>query len=402
MNSDIRSQFPLLSEKVHDKQVVFLDNASTTPKPQSVIDAVNDYYTHYCSNIHRSVYSFGEKASKAYEDSREVARSFFSAPDDMTVLFTAGATDGLNFVARGLIPSLSEGDTILLSPIDHHANLVPWQIAAEKSGANIKYIPITEDSTFDMAALDDSFFEGVKVCAITGMSNVTGYLPPLEKISALCRKNNIIFVIDAAQLASHAPVDLGNLSCDFFATSVHKMYGPTGVGILLAKTSLLEDMPPRLYGGGMIDHVGYERSTWATIPERFEGGTPNIAGVIGTKYALEFLMSINRESAKKHEVDILSCLRSALANIDGIRLIGPDQDTCSVCSFLVESVHAHDLGTLVDHSGVAMRTGHHCAQLLMRHFNAHSTSRLSFGVYNTFEEVDIAVKAIRDSLEFLR
>ncbi len=402
MNEQLRKVFPLLSQQMRGKPVVYLDNAATTPKPTTVIQAVSDYYSSYCANIHRGVYEYSERASNAYEESRKVARDFFSVPDHMSVVFNQGTTSGINIVAHGLAHRLSQGDEIVISPVDHHSNIVPWQIIARQREAHLRYIPIKEDSSFDEEALPSCFSKRTKICAITGMSNVTGYIPPLKKIAELCKAHNTLLLIDGAQLGGHVPIDLGELGCDFLTTSVHKMYGPTGVGILIANTELLESMSPYFYGGGMIDKVDYQSSTLASIPERFEGGTPNIAGVIGTKYALDFLASLDHEITFQHEQMLAQYARKRLKAVDGITVLGPDENICSVCSFIADAVHAHDLGTLVDRAGVAIRTGHHCAQLLMRHFSAHTTSRISFGVYNTKEEADIAITAIENALEMLR
>jgi cysteine desulfurase/selenocysteine lyase len=388
----IREDFPILKRTMRGKSLVYLDNAATSLKPQSVIDEITRYYTELSANIHRGVYEFSESATQLFDEAREKAAQLINAPADSHVIFTRGTTESINVIAQGWgRKHLQEGDEIVLTELEHHANFVPWQTVARETGATLRFIPVrTEDGTLDTSEIDSIITEKTKVLAVTAMSNVTGYLPDLQPLLSRARAVGAITVVDAAQLASHNAVDVQALNCDIMAFSSHKMCGPTGVGVLYGKSAVLEETDPLLYGGDMIVKVRKERTTFKELPERFEAGTPNIAGVLGFRAAIDYIQEIGLDRAHAHEQNLLAYALERAQADDTITMYGPTDPSLrgGVFSFNLEDVHPHDTGAILDQEGVAVRTGFHCAQPLMHVYGIPGTTRASFYFYNTEGDVD--------------
>lgn len=394
----IRKDFPILSRTMRGKPFIYLDNSATSLKPQSVIDTEMAYYTEMSSNIHRGVYEFSERASLLYDEARERVARFLNAPDGSHVVFTRGTTESINTVAYGWgLKHLGPGDEVVITDIEHHANFVSWQQIAGRTGATLRFIPADPaDGTLVLDDLDSIITEKAKVVAVSAMSNVTGYMPPLERILARAREVGAITLVDAAQLASHQKVDASALGADFLAFSGHKMCGPTGVGVLWGRAEVLEQMDPFLLGGDMIVKVRREKTTFKPLPERFEAGTPNIAGVIGLKAAVDYLDEVGMEHIHEHEKQLLSYAMERAGEHDDVHMYGPTDVSIrgGVFSFNVGDVHPHDTGAILDQEGIAVRTGFHCAQPLMQVFGVPGTTRASFYLYNTYAEIDRLFEAI--------
>jgi cysteine desulfurase / selenocysteine lyase len=388
----IREDFPILSRTMRGKPFVYLDNSATSLKPQSVIDAEVAYYTEMGSNIHRGVYEFSERASMLYDEARERIARFIHAPQGSHVIFTRGTTEAINTVAYGWgLKHLGPGDEVVVSEIEHHANFVPWQAICERTGAVLKFIPADPaDGRLRLDELETIITSKTRLVAITAMSNVTGYMPPLDQILSRAKEVGAVTLVDGAQLVSHQPVDVAALGADFLAFSGHKMLGPTGVGVLWGKAEVLEDMDPFLLGGDMIVKVRKERTTFKDLPERFEAGTPNIAGVIGFTAAIDYLESVGMEAIHRHEQKLLAHATERAAAYDDLTVYGPADVSVrgGVFSFNLGDVHPHDTGAILDQEGIAVRTGFHCAQPLMQVFGVPGTTRASFYLYNTVAEVD--------------
>jgi cysteine desulfurase/selenocysteine lyase len=393
----IRQDFPILASEVNGKPLVYLDNAATSQKPRAVLDAISHYYQAENANIHRGVHRLSELATAAYEAARETLRGFLGAAHVEEVIFTRGATEGLNLVAQAYGRTrLLPGDEILVSEMEHHSNIVPWQLAAEATGAIIKVIPVDEAGNLDLAQLQSLLSPRTRIVAVTQLSNVLGTLNPIRWIADLVHPTGAILVVDGAQSAPHMIVDVQQMGCDFFVCSGHKMLGPTGIGVLYGRRELLDAMPPYQGGGGMIASVSFERTTYAPIPGRFEAGTPHIAGAIGMAAAVRYLESVGPAAAHQHESQLLALAVSELRGLPGVRLIGAGPgERASVVSFVIDGVHPHDAGTVLDQNGVAVRGGHHCAQPLMRRFGVPGTLRASFSLYNTRGEVEALVQGLR-------
>lgn len=394
----IRNDFPILSRTMRGKPFIYLDNSATSLKPQSVIDAETAYYTQLSSNIHRGVYEFSERASLLYDETRNRVARFINAPENSHVVFTRGTTESINTVAYGWgLKHLGPGDEVVVSEIEHHANFVSWQQIAERTGATLKFIPAEPaDGTLVLDELESIITEKTRLVAITAMSNVTGFMPPVERILSRAKECGAVTLVDGAQVASHRPVDVSALGADFFAFSGHKMLGPTGVGVLWGRSEVLEDMNPFLLGGDMIVKVRRERTTFKDLPERFEAGTPNIAGVIGLSAAVDYLESVGMEAVHRHEQQLLSYALERAAEHEDLTVYGPSDVSVrgGVFSFNLEGVHPHDTGAILDQEGIAVRTGFHCAQPLMQVFGISGTTRASFYLYNTFSEIDRLFEAI--------
>jgi cysteine desulfurase / selenocysteine lyase len=387
--ADLKADFPVLNETAHQKPIVYLDNAATTQKPIQVIEAVSDYYSHYNANIHRGVHTLSVKATEAYENTRQLIRNFINAPSLHEIIFTSGATESINLVAHCFERSqLKAGDEIILSRMEHHSNIVPWQLVAEQIKAQIKVIPITESGELDIQALKELISAKTKLIAIAHISNAIGTINPVEQIIQIAHQHHIPVLIDGAQAISRMPIDVKQLDCDFYAFSGHKMYGPTGTGILYAKSKWLEQMPPYQGGGDMIAEVSFEGTRYSKLPYKFEAGTPNIAGIIGLNAAINYLNAVGMENIALHEQRLLHYAHEQLAKIDGLKIIGNATNKSAVISFIMPGIHPHDIGTFLDCEGIAIRAGHHCAMPLMKHFNLTATARVSFGLYNTKEDVD--------------
>ena len=388
----IRRDFPILTERIRGKPLVYLDNAATTHKPQAVIDAVTRFYSAENSNIHRGVHYLSERATVAYEAVRERVARFLNAPSARQIVFTRGTTESINLVANAFGRStLGPGDEILITGMEHHSNIVPWQLVAEATGAVVKAVPITDAGELDLDAFDRLLSPRTRLVAVVHLSNALGTINPVRELVARAHAQGAVVLVDGAQSASHLEVDVQALDCDFFACSGHKIYGPTGVGVLYGRESLLERMPPWQGGGDMIASVTLERSTYAPVPAKFEAGTPMIAEVMGLGAALEYVESVGMPAIAAWEEQLLSLATEKVGAVPGVRLIGTARDKASVLSFVVDGIHPHDVGAILDDDGIAIRTGHHCAQPVMHRFGLPATARASFAFYNTPAEVDALV-----------
>jgi cysteine desulfurase / selenocysteine lyase len=391
----IRAQFPALHQEVNGKHLVYFDNGATSQKPQMVIDAITHYYSKENSNIHRGVHFLSQQATDKYEAAREAVRRFINAGSIEEIIFTRGTTEAINLVSSCLARSLfKEGDEIIISAIEHHSNIVPWQMACEQSGAILKVIPVLDSGELDMEAYRDLLNEKTKLVAVNHISNALGTINPIEEMIPLAHAKGALVLIDGAQAVPHAKVDVQALNADFYCFSSHKMYGPTGVGILYGKKDILEKMPPYHGGGEMIKEVKFEGATYNDLPFKFEGGTPNIAGGIGLEAAIRFMEEVGVENIAKQEADLLAYATEKLKALGGIRFIGEAKNKAGLVSFLMEGIHPYDAGTTLDKLGIAIRTGHHCAQPVMDRFGIPGTIRASFAVYNTKEEIDIFIAGL--------
>jgi cysteine desulfurase/selenocysteine lyase len=396
----VRADFPILKRQIHGKPLVYLDNAATTQKPQAVLDAIASYYTDINANVHRGVHELSERATEAYEGGRERVRVFLNAASVREIVFTRNATEGINLVAHSFArPRLQPGDEVLVSAMEHHSNIVPWQLVCEAAGATLAVAPIDDRGDLILEEFERRLTPRTRLAAITHMSNALGTITPVRDIVSLAHARGVPVLLDASQAAYHMPVDVRALDCDFLVATGHKLYGPTGIGVLYGKEEHFDAMPPFLGGGDMISSVTFERSTWNVLPYKFEAGTPDISGAIGLHAALDYIESVGFEAIGAHERDLLAYGTQVLEAIDGVRLIGTARHKASILSFVVEGVHPHDVGTIVDREGVAIRTGHHCAQPVMARFNVPATARASLAMYNTREELDalgLAVRKVRE------
>ena len=400
---EIRKDFPILSSIIHGKPLCYLDNAATTQKPTSVIDSDVYYYTHLNANIHRGVHHLSEAATKAYEDARLKVQKFINASSEKEIIFTKGTTESINLVAQTLGRSiLMEGDEIIISTMEHHSNIVPWQLIALEKKAKIKVIPITDKGDLNLDEYKKLLSAKTKIVSIVYVSNSLGTINDVETIISLAHEKNIPVLLDAAQAVNHLPVDVQKLDCDFLAFSGHKLYGPTGIGVLYGKSHYLESMPPYQGGGDMISKVTFEETMFNSIPYKFEAGTSNIAGTIGLGAAIDYISSIGIDNIGVHEQELLEYATQELMKINGLRIIGQSDNKCSLISFILDNIHPHDVGTFLDFEGIAIRTGHHCTQPLMDRYGVPATSRASFGLYNTKQEVDILAAGIKKVIEVFK
>ncbi len=396
----VRRDFPILGTSVNGKPLVYLDNAATAQKPQSVIDAVSRYYANDNANIHRGVHYLSERATAAYEDVRRRAQVFLGATEAREVVFVRGTTDAINLVAHSYVrPRLEAGDEVVISAMEHHSNIVPWQLACGERGAQLRVVPMTEAGELMLDAYEELLSDRTKMVALGHISNALGTVNPIKEMVLAAKERGIPVLVDGAQAAPHLPIDVSDLGCDFYAVSGHKMFGPTGIGLLYGRAELLEAMSPYQGGGDMIQTVSFERSTYAPIPSKFEAGTPNIAGVVGLGAAIDYLLSIGRASIAKYESELLQYALEAIGRVEGIRFVGTPRQRAGVVSFLMEGIHPHDIGTIVDQEGIAIRTGHHCAQPVMDFYGVAATARASFALYNTREDVDSLVTALSKTHE---
>ncbi|WP_251552063.1 cysteine desulfurase [Neobacillus muris] len=401
--NEIKDYFPILNQHVNGHPLVYLDSSATSQKPKSVIAALEDYYKNINSNVHRGVHTLGTKATDAYEGAREKVKTFINAKESAEVIFTRGTTASLNLVAQCYAREfLKEGDEILITQMEHHSNLIPWQQAAKKTGAVLRYIPLSPDGTLDLQIVEKAITTNTKFVSITHVSNVLGTINPIKKIAELAHQRGAIICVDAAQSAPHLKVDVQDLDCDFLAFSGHKMAGPTGIGVLYGKRNLLEEMIPYEYGGEMIDFVGLYDSTWKELPWKFEGGTPIIAGAIGLAAAIDFLEQYGLDQIRLHEENLIKYALDQLSNIEGISIYGPSQleQRSGLITFNVDNVHPHDLATVLDSQGIAIRAGHHCCQPLMKWLNVSATARASFYLYNTEKDIDLLVDGIKTAKQY--
>lgn len=390
-----REDFPALAQEVHGKPLVYLDSAATALKPQVVIDAVVKAYARDCANIHRAVHTLSQRATLAYEAAREKARGFLNANKREEIIFVRGTTEAINLVAEAWArPRLRVGDRVLISGLEHHSNIVPWQIVCQKTGAELVVAPIDERGEVRLEEIESRLDERVKLVAVSHVSNALGSVQPVATIAELAHAVGAKVLIDGAQAAPHMPVDVRALGADFYAFSGHKLYGPTGIGVLYGRRELLEEADPYQSGGDMIRSVTFEKTTYAELPAKLEAGTPNIAGVMGLGAAIDYVEGIGREELHRHEQELLGYGTEALGSVPGLTLIGTAAQKVSVLSFVLDVAHPHDIGTIVDAEGVAIRTGHHCAQPVMERFGIVATARASLGMYNTTEDIDALVRAL--------
>ncbi|MEX2660850.1 MAG: cysteine desulfurase [Vicinamibacterales bacterium] len=392
----IRADFPILRRQVHGHPLVYLDNAATTQKPQAVLDALTRYYTEQNANVHRGVHLLSEIATQAYDGARSTVRRFFNAASDREIIFTRNATESINLVAQAFArPTLQAGDEVLISAMEHHSNIVPWQLVCAERGAHLRVAPIDDRGELILEEFERRLGDRTRLVAITHMSNALGTVNPVADIIRLAHARGVPVLIDGSQAAYHMPVDVQALGADFYAATGHKLYGPTGIGILYGRAALLEAMPPFLGGGDMIASVTFEKSTWNVLPYKFEAGTPHIEGAIGLGAAIDYIQSVGLEAASAHEQALLTYGTEMLESIPGVRMIGTARRKASILSFVMEDVHPHDIGTIVDREGVAIRTGHHCAQPVMERFGVPATARASLAMYNTRGELDALGAALR-------
>jgi cysteine desulfurase / selenocysteine lyase len=397
----IRKEFPILHQEVNGHPLVYLDSAATSQKPQVVIDAIKRYYELDNANVHRGVHTLGSRATDAYEGAREKLRTFINARSMEEIIFTRGTTTALNLVASGYANKVcGEGDEIVITPMEHHSNLIPWQQVAKTTGATLKYIPLQEDGSISLEDVEKTITPKTKIVSVMYVSNVLGVVNPIKEITAIAHRHGAKMVVDGAQSTPHIKIDVQDLDCDFYALSGHKMCAPTGIGALYGKKELLENMEPIEFGGEMIDHVGLYESTWKDLPWRFEGGTPIIAGAVGLGAAIDFLESIGMDEIDKHEKQLTAYAMERMQQIEGLTIYGPKENRAGLVTFNLDDVHPHDVATVLDASGVAVRAGHHCCQPLMRWLNVTATARASFYLYNNEEDVDRLIESLIKTKEY--
>ncbi|MCC2930653.1 cysteine desulfurase SufS [Bacillus mojavensis] len=398
--TDIREQFPILHQQVNGHDLVYLDSAATSQKPRAVIETLDKYYNQYNSNVHRGVHTLGTRATDGYEGAREKVRKFINAKSMAEIIFTKGTTTSLNMVALSYArANLKPGDEVVITYMEHHANIIPWQQAVKATGATLKYIPLQEDGTISLDDVRATVTSNTKIVAVSHVSNVLGTVNPIKEMAKIAHDNGAVIVVDGAQSAPHMKIDVQDLDCDFFALSSHKMCGPTGVGVLYGKRALLENMEPAEFGGEMIDFVGLYESTWKELPWKFEAGTPIIAGAIGLGAAIDFLEEIGLDEISRHEHKLAAYALERFRQLDGVTVYGPEE-RAGLITFNLDDVHPHDVATVLDAEGIAVRAGHHCAQPLMKWLDVTATARASFYLYNTEEEIDKLVEALQKTKEY--
>ncbi len=393
-----RADFPILQRKVHGKRLVYLDSAASAQKPHQVIDAEAEFYRTSYANVHRGVHTLSQEATAAYEGARETARKFLGAQESREVVFVRGTTEAVNLVAQAFVrPRLTTDNEILLTGLEHHSNIVPWQMVCKQTGAKLRVVPINDRGDVDVDRFAEAFSQQTKFCAFAHVSNALGTVNPVEEMVAIAQAREVPTLIDGAQAAPHLPLDVAAIGCDFYAFSGHKLYGPTGIGVLYGKGPLMSSMEPFQGGGEMIRSVTFEHTEYAPSPHRFEAGTPNIAGAVGLGAAIDYLTGFDRQALAAYEDDLLAYALERVQEISGLRLIGEPKQRVAVVSFVVDGVHAHDLGTILDRQGIAVRAGHHCAQPVMDHFSVPATVRASFGLYNCEKDVDCLVDGVQQA-----
>jgi len=397
--NSIREDFPILKSKINNHDLVYFDNAATTQKPQSVIDSISNYYEKYNSNIHRGVHSLAEKATNEFEKTRTKIKKFINAKSNTEIVFTRGTTEGINLISSSLGKyKFSEGDEIIISEMEHHSNIVPWQMIAKEKNLKLNTINVTDEGKIDLNDFKNIISSKTKLVSLVHISNTLGTVNPIKEIVEICNTNNIISVIDGAQASAHSVIDVQNINCDFYVLSAHKMYGPTGVGVVYGKEKLLEEMPPYMGGGEMIKEVKFSGTSYNDLPYKFEAGTPNIGDVIGFKEAINYIENLGKDQIIQYEDKLRDYAQKELNSIDGFRIIGNSENKIGIFSFTIENFHYYDLGLLLDAKGIAVRTGHHCTQPLMDKYNLDGTARVSLALYNTEEEVDFFVDSVKNLL----
>ena len=398
----VRAQFPILKQTMGKYPLVYLDNGATTQKPQVVIDAITSYYTTQNSNIHRGVHTLSQNATAAYEGARESIQKHINASKSYECIFTKGTTDGINLVAHSIGKTIQKGDEIIISALEHHSNIVPWQFLVEEKGAVLKVIPMNHAGELDLAVYNSLLTDKTKIVSVTQVSNALGTINPIKEMIKMAHEVNALFLVDAAQSLQHFSVDVQDLDCDFMVFSGHKLFAPTGVGVLYGKEDVLNDLPPYQGGGDMIKTVTFEKTTYNDLPHKFEAGTPNIVGGIGLGVAIDWLSELNLVDVQKHEDELLHYATSEITKIDGVKLYGTAENKSGVLSFLIDGLHPYDVGTLLNQQGVAVRTGHHCTQPIMDYYKIPGTIRASFSLYNTTADVDAFIKALNRAVNMLK
>ena len=399
--SKIREQFPILKREVNGRDLVYFDNGASTQKLQSVIDTVSNYYKEENSNVHRGVHFLSGLATDKFEESREVIRKFVGAKHAHEIIFTKGTTDSINLVANGFRYLLKKGDEIIISELEHHSNIVPWQMCCEYSGAVLKIIPLRDNGELEISKFESLLSKKTKLVALSHISNSLGTINPIKEFIEKSHKVGARVLIDGAQAASHVPLNMQDLDVDMYCFSAHKMYGPTGVGVLYGKEDILNEIPPYQGGGEMIKEVSFKKTTYACLPHKFEAGTPNIAGVIAFKSAIEFIADLGFNTITKHEEYLLEYATQEISKIGGVRIYGTSEKKSGIISFNIDGIHPYDIGVLLDKMGVAIRTGHHCTQPIMERFNIPGTARISLAIYNTKEEIDVCMESIKKAKQML-
>ena len=412
--NEIRRQFPVLDQQVYGKPLVYLDNAATTQKPLCVIDRERDYYLHENCNIHRGVHYLSQMATEAYEHARQTVARFINAPEAHEIVFTRGTTESLNLLATSLVesgkwrvesfpfPTFHSPLKVLVTAMEHHSNLVPWQQMVQRQGGDLLVAPMDDNGVLDLQAYEELLKQGPQIVAMAHVSNTLGTVNPVKKMIRLAHQYGALAVVDGAQSMAHLPIDVQDLDCDFFVFSGHKMYAPMGIGGLFGKTEWLEKMPPYQFGGEMVDTVSFEKTTFNKLPFKFEAGTPNVGAALGLETAIQFIERFDRDEVLKHEEALVAAAIEGLSQIEGMRFIGQAPERSGLVSFIIDGIHPYDLGTIIDKMGVAVRTGHHCAEPVMTRFGIPGTVRASFAMYNTLEEVDVMVKAVNKATNMLR
>ena len=403
IKKEIKADFPTLNQKINGYDLVYLDNAATTQKPRTVISSLENYYKNINSNIHRGVHTLSQKATESYEDSRRKIAEFINAETQNEIIFVRGATEGINLVANSYVkPILNENDQIIISQMEHHANIVPWQMICEEKKAKLKILPMNIDGELLVNELENMINEKTKFIAINHVSNSLGTINPINKIIEIAHRNNIKILVDGAQAIQHIPIDMKEMNADFYCFSGHKMYAPTGIGILYGKKKLLDEMPPYQGGGDMIKSVTFEKTIYNDVPNKFEAGTPNISGAIGLGIAIDYINDIGIEHIAEHESNLLDYATKKINEIDDVRIIGNARNKASVLSFVINKIHPHDIGTIMDSHGIAIRAGNHCTQPIMDFYSIPATARASFAIYNTKEDVDKLMISIKKTIEVFK
>jgi cysteine desulfurase/selenocysteine lyase len=393
--TSVRDDFPILHQEVHGKPLVYLDNAATSQKPLRVIEAMRQYYELDNANVHRGVHSLSARATFGYERARGKVKNFLNAADTKEIIFTRGTTESINLVANAWgRANLNEGDEVLISEMEHHSNIVPWQLVCEQTGAKLRVAPIDDRGELKMEEYERLLGPRTKVVGVAHVSNALGTVNPVAEMTRMAHEHGAVVLVDGAQAAPHTAIDVQKIDCDFYAFSGHKVYGPTGIGVLYGKAAVLDAMPPWQGGGEMILSVTFEKTTFNELPAKFEAGTPNIAGAIGLGTAVDYLRGLDLESVERYEHDLLHYAEESLLTVEGLTIIGTARAKSGACSFTIDGIHPHDIGTILDHEGIAIRTGHHCAQPVMQHFGVPATARASFAIYNTREDADRLVEGL--------
>ena len=398
----IREEFPILDQKINGEDLIYLDNAASTQKPKAVINAIKDYYENDHSNVHRGVHTLSVRATEAYENARVKVTEFLNSPNNHQIIFTKGTTDSINLIATSITSLINENDEILITAMEHHSNIVPWQELCKRTGAVLKIIPINENGEILIDDYKDMVSAKTKLISVVHLSNTLGTINPIEDIIKIAKSHDVITVIDGAQAAGHLPIDVQKLDCDFYLFSGHKIFGPTGIGVLYGKDEILNRIDPYQYGGEMILKVTFEETTYNSLPHKFEAGTPNIAGAVGIGASIDFINSLDRDLCHEYEMSLHDYALNQLEQIDGIRIIGKSSHKSAIISFVIDDMHPHDIGTIINQKGIAVRTGHHCTMPLMDFYEIPGTVRASFSIYNNHSEIDKLIDAIKLAIKMLK